>query len=77
MNFKLSLDYSSYPIQYKCYVCSCKYNINTHTWLPVHGKFKFCFLDLSGVIFPNVFDLRLVDRGYGAHGYRELLPHCL
>ena len=24
-------------------------------------KFKFCFFDLSGILFPNIFDLQLVE----------------
>ena len=27
----------------------------------MHGKFTFCFLELSGSIFPNIFDLWLVE----------------
>lgn len=38
---------------------------------------SFAFQTFLELFFPNVFDLRLVDRGYGAHGYGELLPHCL
>lgn len=29
-------------------------------WLPVHGKFKFSFLEHSGIFF-SISDLRLVD----------------
>ena len=30
--------------------------------MPAGGKFKFCFLELSGIFFPpNIFDLRLVE----------------
>ena len=27
----------------------------------MHGKLKFCFLELSGIVFPNMFSLQLVD----------------
>ena len=29
--------------------------------LPVYGKFKFCFLKLSGIYFSNIFDPSLVE----------------
>ena len=32
----------------------CKY-------LPVHGKFKFCFLELSGIFFLDIFDQWLIE----------------
>ena len=25
--------------------------------MPVHGKFKFCFLELSGIFFPEYFPM--------------------
>lgn len=31
-------------------------------WCLAHGKFKFCFLTLSGIFFPqNIFDPWLVE----------------
>ena len=31
-------------------------------WLPVPGKFKFCFLELSRFFFfPSIFDMGLVE----------------
>ena len=36
-----------------CHVNSCKYNVNAIEKLLVCGKLKFCFLELSGIIFSN------------------------
>ena len=32
-----------------------------YTLLPVQGKFKICFLELSGNFFSNIFDAKLVE----------------
>ena len=38
-------------MQYKCSVNSCQ----------AHSKYKFCFGELSGNFFPNIFNPRLVE----------------
>ena len=43
-----------YLTQCKCYINSCKYNVILCKQLPVHGKFKFCLLEHSG-IFSQIF----------------------
>ena len=50
VNFRSSLDYLWYLIQYKHYANRCQC-----------GKFTFYFLEPSGIFFPNIFDLRLVE----------------
>lgn len=30
-------------------------------WLQEHGKFKFAFLEISGIVSPNIFYASLVE----------------
>ena len=53
--FKLSPGYPEYLIQCKCYVDHVNSVQVLCKSLTVHGKFKFCFLELSGIFFQMFF----------------------
>ena len=46
-------------MQCKCYVKSCKYNVNTV--LIVVSRFTFCFWELPGIFVLNIFYQRLIE----------------
>ena len=41
----------------QCYVNNCKYNVNS-CWCVIN---QVLLLEFSGILFPNIFDLQLVE----------------